>query len=731
MKPHPRSASNHGEGMPSTESRLLAEYGMASAALFYRYPLEPLMRRAGRVARATFEHTALPPVIGGLLYPWGRWTAEWPGDDPHGYGLRVNTDGYYGYDEAAFGAFTEGLSDPFAGELMRRVARDARTSTLRHGPARHLHAHRPGEGDHYIPHFPRILREGFAGYRARIVSRLEGSISPDAASFQAGLLDALDGLAALFGRFAAHIRSNTADARLLAVAEALAAAPHRPPETFLEALAVIHALTYFTSHEPGRLDQTLEPFYRADLAAGRITRPAALALVQAFFANIDGSFDALGVSAHLTLGGSHADGSAAYGDMTRLCLEASSGFRKPDISLLVRDDMPPDIWEMALRSLGAGSGNPALKNDALYLSALAASLDAPREEIAGYAFCGCTETTIPGVSAVDSTWAVFNPLLVLEHSLNARLPGARDFAEFLDGYKADLLAAIRETVAHVNFWQEYRALFSANPVRSVFTDDCIERGLGYYAGGARFNISNVNVTGLTNVANSLAVVRRVIEGKFVLLRAELLEALRNGDAADPAVRATMRGAEKFGNGHAEPDGVAAMLSRHIFAEIARHRCRRGNGVFQPSIIGFVVFAEAGRYVGATPDGRPRGAPVADSAGPSAGTDRQGPTAALLAVAGLAQAQAPGTCVMNVMLAPGMFRNGGMRNVKAMVQSYFAVGGMQIQFSVVSRETLQAAMREPERYRSLIVRVGGFNGRFVEMSGPIQEQILERTVHDAD
>ena len=84
-----------------------------------------------------------------------------------------------------------------------------------------------------------------------------------------------------------------------------------------------------------------------------------------------------------------------------------------------------------------------------------------------------------------------------------------------------------------------------------------------------------------------------------------------------------------------------------------------------------------------------------------------------------------------MLAPGMFRNGGMRNVKAMVQSYFAVGGMQIQFSVVSRETLQAAMREPERYRSLIVRVGGFNGRFFEMSEPIQEQILERTVHDAD
>ena len=69
---------------------------------------------------------------------------------------------------------------------------------------------------------------------------------------------------------------------------------------------------------------------------------AALALVRAFFANIDGSFEALGISAHLTLGGSHADGSAAYGDMTRLCLEASTGFRKPDISLLVRDDMPPD-----------------------------------------------------------------------------------------------------------------------------------------------------------------------------------------------------------------------------------------------------------------------------------------------------------------------------------------------------------------------------------------------------
>jgi pyruvate-formate lyase len=58
--------------------------------------------------------------------------------------------------------------------------------------------------------------------------------------------------------------------------------------------------------------------------------------------------------------------------MTRLCLEAYEGYRKPDLSLLVRDDMPQDLWDAALRTLGSGSGNPALKNDRLYISSLAA-----------------------------------------------------------------------------------------------------------------------------------------------------------------------------------------------------------------------------------------------------------------------------------------------------------------------------------------------------------------------
>ncbi len=73
-------------------------------------------------------------------------------------------------------------------------------------------------------------------------------------------------------------------------------------------------------------------------------------------------------------------------------------------------------------------------------------------------------------------------------------------------------------------------------------------------------------------------------------------------------------------------------------------------------------------------------------------------------------------------APG----GGLRRLTTLVDYYFSRGGMQIQFNVVSKETLLRAQREPDKYRSLIVRVAGYSAYFVGLDKTVQQDIIERT-----
>jgi len=48
--------------------------------------------------------------------------------------------------------------------------------------------------------------------------------------------------------------------------------------------------------------------------------------------------------------------------------------------------------------------------------------------------------------------------------------------------------------------------------------------------------------------------------------------------------------------------------------------------------------------------------------------------------------------------------------------------------VVGRGEMEAALLEQEKYRSLIVRVGGFSARFVELTPAIQRDLLARTLY---
>jgi len=96
---------------------------------------------------------------------------------------------------------------------------------------------------------------------------------------------------------------------------------------------------------------------------------------------------------------------------------------------------------------------------------------------------------------------------------------------------------------------------------------------------------------------------------------------------------------------------------------------------------------------------------------------------------LPQILAPGTLVVNIRLEPACFATPEQRaRVRALVEGYFRLGGMQLQVTCVDREVLRDAMEHPERHAGLIVRIGGYSEYWSRLSPELRRTVLERTEH---
>jgi pyruvate-formate lyase len=580
---------------------------------------------------------------------------------------------------------------------------------------------------HSIPNYGRVLAEGLDSYRKRIV---EGAASACAehdearADFFAALQDVLLGIEAWHQRMVRQLDDWPAAGRLGA---ALAQVPFSPARSFFEALVAYDFVFYLDGCDnPGRVDLELSPYYERDLASGAMTHDEAVSLVRAFWQNADAN-DAWSAG----IGGARPDGSPAYTDLTLVCLEAVRGMRRPSVHLHVRRDMPPEVWEEAFASIVTGCGLPTLNNDELYARALReADLGVREEDLAWRNGGGCTETMIHGRSNVGSLDAGLNLALVLQQALSTRLEAAPSFEEFFTGFADDVRTTIRDLALQVSADQEQKAHLRPQPMRSLLIDDCIERGQEFNAGGARYNWSVVNVAGLANVIDSLAAIQEVVFEKREVSARRLLDALREDFVGAEDVAARLERCARFGNDDAGADRIAAELGGIVFKELLALRPWRG-GKFLGSCLMFTTYAAAGAPVGALPDGRRAGAPLADSAGPYQGRDRKGPTAMLRSAAALQPVLAPGTLVVNMRLSRDFFSTAEDRGkLRDLIRGYFGLGGMQLQVNVVDQAVLRDAIEHPERHGDLIVRIGGYSEYFNRLGKDLQLTILERTEHQS-
>ena len=306
-------------------------------------------------------------------------------------------------------------------------------------------------------------------------------------------------------------------------------------------------------------------------------------------------------------------------------------------------------------------------------------------------------------------------------------------------------------------------------------EDCIGRGKSLQEGGAIYNFTGPQGFGIANIADGMYAVKKLVydDKKYTLeffkqaldnnygkdmdgqtatkLTRQVVEAVvRSGkDVSEEDIKNIyftiktnkssdedkkkydallddIASLQKFGNDDDEIDSFAREMAYTYTKPLESYKNPRG-GIFQAGLYPVSANVPLGAQTGATPDGRLAFTPVADGVSPSAGKDVKGPTAAANSVSRLDHYIASNGTLFNMKVHPSALEGrSGLESFVALVRGYFDQKGSHVQFNVVSRETLRDAQKNPEKYKSLVVRVAGYSALFTTLSKGLQEDIINRT-----
>ena len=532
--------------------------------------------------------------------------------------------------------------------------------------------------------------------------------------------------------------------------------PAQPPRDFREAVQSFW-FTYILGHlegshlgySPGRLDQTLWPYYQA----GGVTYQEAVEILEELFVKMTQieylaslSWQGLGhgnLYQNLILGGLDERGRPADNELSLAILDAQIRLQmtQPTLSVWYDDSLSEKFRLLAAECVKTGVGYPAFFNLKTYIAHETAASGLPVETVRKHAAMGgCTEPVLQGMSYGVVQAGFVNHGKLLDLTLNDGVDpvtGERLFEPRKPKSYEDIRASYLDKMrVSVRLWQRYwNHVMAAHRETvplvfcSVFVRDCVGRGLCMDDGGAVLNGTPTTLSsGLVNVANSLAAIKKLCFEDKACGLGELKAALDADWKGHEALRKAALAAPKWGNDDDRADDV--------FLDLFDEYCRWVPGEmnylgkpYDPSMLAISTPVPFGKACAAFPDGRRAGEPLADGVtSPFPGTDRRGPTAVVRSSAKVDHTRIRGG-LLNLKFHPSALRGeAGSRNLLAFIKTYFEKPGFHVQFNVVDSRMLRDAQERPEAYRDLVVRVAGFSAYWVEMSKALQDQVIWRTEH---
>jgi len=558
---------------------------------------------------------------------------------------------------------------------------------------------------HVAPDWKNLLTLGLPG----LIKRAAKGTSP----FHKAVLVVYEALAE-FCRRIAVINHNP-------VYEEIAA---HAPKTLHEAFAlayILHDAIEFSGEEVrtmGRFDSLYIDFYRADLAAGRLTRESAKELLKFFWTAFYARYQGKRFGKNFCFGPDINElsylGMETYYEMNTV---------DPKLSVLVREDMPQDFAELYARCIRDGRTAIVSLNYDVVVAGLIRHGRAP-EDAATFVPIGCYEPAVAGkeISCSGSTH-IYLPIPLL-----SVINSGKDYATFED-FKTGYLEQIRKIST---LMQEKQTLCDlawkyVNPVPllSGTFDSCMEKARDISDAGALYNTTGCVCSYLADAVDSLEAVRFLVYEQKLCTLPELRQILKdNWEGHEKLRTAVLRNHAKWGNNDAQVDALAVEIASFVSQLLFNLPNGRG-GSFFPSLYGQLV-VERGKMIGALPSGRLAGEPMSKNMDAVIGMDRNGITGLMNSVLKVDMRQFPcGTC-LDIMLHPSAVRgDDGVQILVSLIRTFIAHGGSGIQFNIFDAAVLRDAQSHPEKYENLQVRVCGWNVRFTDLDSAAQETFIRQ------
>ncbi len=589
---------------------------------------------------------------------------------------------------------------------------------------------------HVCPDWESVLALGPTGLAARARERRTTAANDAERLFLDCVAEVYDAMAALARRWADVAAARGAAACAATLREIAA----HPPRTLREALQLQFLYDRCQEAEgecvrsQGLFDRLFIRFYRADLAAGRLTRADAKDLVKAAFLKywIQNHRN----NKNIAFGGYGRDGEPVWNELTEIAFEVHDELNhvNPKLTFRYGRRTPREQLLKVCRTIADGRSAVVFFND-----------DVAREmfvrrgkdaaDAADAVLIGCYEPGIQGRELIASMAAWINLAKPLELALNAgctfdgfRLgpdtPLPTDADGLLKAYLVQLDAVAARACADARVYAAHWTELNPAPLMSGAFRDAVANARDAGAGGLKYNQSGIMCAGLPTVADALAAVRYLVDETKAVTMAGLRDILKADWAGHETLRArARRAAPKWGNN----DDRADAFARTVADALARRLNREPNGhggTFQMGLWSIDNDLVLGRQTAATPDGRKAGEPLARNNSATAGCGTGGPTALILSQTKLDQAEAADGFISDVIMPMSRAENPETpAHLVALLRTYAERGGQCIHFNCFRAATLRDAMAHPERYPDLQVRVCGWNARWVDLSRAEQLHFL--------
>ena len=521
-------------------------------------------------------------------------------------------------------------------------------------------------------------------------------------------------------------------------------------------LGTVTELNGWDSMNPGHIDQHLFPFYEKGLADGTLTRDKAKELLSCLWIKFNNqpAPPKVGVTAlesgtyndftNINIGGVDREGRSGVNELSYMILEIQEELHQlqPGLSIHIAKNTPDDFLTAGLKVIRLGHGYPSIFNPDTYVEEMTRAGKSIEDAREG-GCSGCIEVGAFGKEAYLLTGYLNTPK-ILEITLNNGIDpetgkklgletgDPRTFASFEELYEAwrkQMEYFVNLKLSVNNYIERMFSLYAPATFLSLYIDDCIEKGRDYYSGGARYNTTYIQCTGLGTITDCFTTLKKHVfeEGRSTM--DEILKAGSSNWEGEEKMRLYIRNHTPFfGNDDAYADDIAVRVYDDLVKAVEGHPNTRG-GQTHLNMLSTTCHNYFGSVCGATPNGRFAHFAISDGTSPAHGSDSHGPTAVVKSLGKLDQTKSGGT-LLNVRFTPQLFkRDEDVKKCASLIRTYFKFGGHHIQFNIVDTETLLDAQKHPDNYRDLLVRVAGYSDYFNDMTEQLQNEIIARTEND--